>query len=155
MIEESKKSSPCFFENAQKWVVNYPGFFAPYKNSQDFLFTLASPIIAPPILTYTAFQSLALSMAVAALTIPAVILTAIPSVLFNKPEWVTNVFDSMLSTTKKYLLGSLAFAGLALVSIVGAPLGLVTRTISSIVDAIMNLFQKNSPIVSATAGMHG
>lgn len=149
MIEESKKPSRGFFENAQNWVVNYPGFFAPYKNSEDFLFTLASPIIAPPILAYTSFQCLALSMAVAALTIPVTTLTMIPSALFNKPEWVTNVFDFMLSAIKKCLLGSLAFAGLALVSIVGAPLGLVTRTISSIVDAIINLFQESSPIASA------
>lgn len=150
MIEESIKPVPTFFEKTQNWVVNYPGFFAPYQNGEDVLFTLASPIIAPPILAYTAFQCLALSMAMAAITIPITTLAMIPSVLFNKPEWTRNVFDFMLSAIKKCLLGSLAFAGLALISIVGAPLGLVTRTISSLVDTIMNLFIESTPIDSGT-----
>jgi hypothetical protein len=144
MSTASSKSAKPLVEKAQKWVLEYPGFFTPYKSGEDFLFTFISPILAPVVLGYASCQCFSVSLLLAGFAIPVTMLSIFPSLLFNKPEWIENTFKFMISCAKELLIASACYAGLALVSIVGAPVGLVTRTIASIIEGIMNLFKSET-----------
>ncbi|WP_157010310.1 hypothetical protein [Legionella fallonii] len=131
---------PGFLEKAQKWVIEYPGFFKPYQNAEDVLFTLASPVIAPVVFTVTSCECLVLSLLVELLAIPVAVMASLFGAIFNSPEWGTDAFDTMTSLAKDIFVASVTYLGLALISIVGAPIGLVTRTAASIIDGVIKLF---------------
>ncbi len=130
---------PDVLVRAKHWVLKYPGFFKPYQDWEDFLFTVASPVIAPVALTITSGECLVLALLVELLAIPVAVMAALLGAVFNSPDWGKDTFDYMSSLGTNIFVASITYLGLALLSIVGAPIGLVTRTVSSIIDGVVNL----------------
>ncbi|MBL7480375.1 hypothetical protein [Legionella bononiensis] len=143
MLDNAIESTPGFLKNSQYWVYDYPGFFTPYKNCEDFLYTLVSPVIAPVVFCFTACESLASSILLAIATFPLTIGAQVVGEVFNQPNWGDFVLKFMTVHATQMLIASVCFACLAIVSIVGAPIGLVTRTIASIIDGINTFFKSD------------
>lgn len=138
------KEENNFVNTVINWVLEYPGFFTPYKDIEDFFLTLASPIIAPVVLIYVAYTATLLALMLASLIIPVTIGAALLGAVFNQPEWQENVWNFMSSLIREVLKTSVIYTGLAILSIVGAPIGIVTRTIATLIDGIINFFTPDS-----------
>jgi hypothetical protein len=140
MTIEYTQSNPTFIEKTRGWVLNYPGFFTPYSDLSDCLYTVASPVLAPIVLS-----SVACDCFFAGLILPMVTILFSPVILLlaafcNQPQWFQETLEYATARSEELLKASAVYTGLALLSIVGAPIGLVTRTITSIIDGIINFF---------------
>ncbi len=129
-----------FLDDYQEWLFNDYGFFKPYQNVKDFKYTLISPIFAPVVYGLTSCLYLSASLLSLMLVIPVGIGAAIVGQCFNDTQMVQNAMDSMFSAARSFYKNSLYYLGVALLSIVGAPIGLVTRTIVTLCDAVNNLY---------------
>ena len=149
MSNDSDEVVPSVFRRTQQWILEYPGFFKPYQGWEDALFTLASPVIAPVVLAGTAGECLIFALLAEILAAPAAIISGIVAC---SPKQGQDTFDYMISHGRELFVASIVYLGFALLSIVGAPIGLVTRTISSIADGIANLCvsNNNAPELSPT-----
>ncbi len=138
------------FKNTQDWVLGYPGFFTPFKDGIDLTYTLVSPVVAPVIYTATSCQCLSEAFYIMALTTPVKQLASVPANFFNKKEWVELVSEMMGALTYIFLLQSLWYGSLAIISIVGAPVGIATRTAATFFDKTMTGTISLDKIVSPT-----
>ncbi len=139
MSNDFDEPTPDVFIRAKNWVLKYPGFFKPYQDWEDFLFTVASPIIAPVAFTITSVECLVLAVLAELLAVPVAVMATLLGAVFSSPDWGKDTFDYMTSLGRDIFIASITYLGLALLSIVGSPIGLVTRTISSIIDGVANL----------------
>jgi hypothetical protein len=122
------------------WVQKQQGFFAPYRNKQDVLQTVFSPVTAPVGLALLSGASAVAATCAALACIGSLFVAGIAALSGNKELRDSSFeFAASAATIAAVALASTVFCALmAAISAVITPIRMLTRTIGTIVNGGMD-----------------
>ena len=125
-------------EKFEQWWEDRPGFFAPYKNNNDFFETLTDPFVIPLTHGFISCFIAAATVCAAGVCIASLFVSAVAKA-FGQSEFSNSAFELAVMSkaiAEVWLIQSVVIAFSAVLSLPLALTNLATRTATSIVDPI-------------------